>query len=143
METAIKHEIHDLENVCSQPTYKEWKLEVPDPEGVVRRGSQPTYKEWKLGMRYKRYPYDLGFPAYLQGMETTEGRTTGTQGCSVPSLPTRNGNYMATMRVRISREGSQPTYKEWKPPVPLGEPEHPPGSQPTYKEWKRQPPVRW
>ena len=37
-------------------------------------GSQPTYKEWKPRFRVLVAGRRWGFPAYLQGMETSLGR---------------------------------------------------------------------
>ena len=76
----------------SQPTYKEWKpTQCCQSSEPVGSGSQPTYKEWKQGLEKAGSPGSKLFPAYLQGMETTD---------------------------RVLDEpdpvGSQPTYKEWK-----------------------------
>ena len=57
--------------ICSQPTYKEWKLMKADLfHFTILFRSQPTYKEWK---------------------PDTQGRIWGAD-TFVPSLPTRNGN---------------------------------------------------
>ena len=98
METRIKDAPRERPR-GSQPTYKEWKLRL----GLrYLRGagcSQPTYKEWKQGPPPLARPQGAGFPAYLQGMETTLTGETQKSVPLVPSLPTRNGNPVST-RIR-------------------------------------------
>ena len=54
------------------------------------------------------------FPAYLQGMETFVCQNPLARYRSVPSLPTRNGNIEFIIIMMSEKDGSQPTYKEWK-----------------------------
>ena len=56
---------------------------------------------------------------------------------TVPSLPTRNGNWENSMMAYLRFIRSQPTYKEWKLSRSYRNLWQEDCSQPTYKEWKQ------
>ena len=93
---------------CSQPTYKGWKLLVLRIVGPKLERSQPTYKGWKQSKDAGDDQEGHGFPAYLQGMETSRSVEEYLLRRVVPSLPTRDGNDKS--RVVITRLNVFPAY---------------------------------
>ena len=84
--------------IRSQPTYKEWKGNLLVKSSTAVLGSQPTYKEWKDTLSQREAVALVGFPAYLQGMESTSVVSRFSGRYRVPSLPTRNGKYLTGLR---------------------------------------------
>ena len=81
---------------------------------------------------------DVEHGSYLQGMETFEHSfEVGTVDKGV------HGSYLQGMETRpvdfyppASANGTDPTYKEWKPAILLVSALNSSSTDPTYKEWK-------
>ena len=91
METEIWYRWYKYE-LCSYPTYEEWKLCKSFCSSAVEICSYPTYEEWKHNYFFVSTSSSSWFLSYLWGMETITNTTINVTITEVLILPMRNGN---------------------------------------------------